>query len=75
VAADEFEDLRGAPHVGNAVRGVKHQAKFGFVVETGLDHGAVAGLKDVQGKVRAGKKNDVEWKERNAIWPHESQSR
>src|SRR5262249_36409468 len=73
VALDDIEDFGGAANTSDAVRKRKQHAEFGFVLQAGSYHLAVAGLENVQGKVRAGEQDDVQRKQRNAFWPHGSQ--
>ena len=70
VALDDVEDFRGAADARQTFGHGKQHAEFGFLREAIFDHGAVTRLKNVQGKLRAGKKDDVQRKKRNAFWPH-----
>src|SRR6266404_6314893 len=70
VTFNDFQNFGGAAGAGNSVREGEKHAEFGLVVEAIADHFAVARLENVQRKVSAGKKNDVQRKQRNAIRPH-----
>src|SRR6266850_6044995 len=59
VALDDVEDFRGAADARQTFGHGKKHAEFGFLREAIFDHDAVTRLKNVQGKLRAGKKDDV----------------
>src|SRR6476646_10316816 len=70
IAFDHFNNFRRAPYAYNALRECQENAELGFFLQAAADHFEIARLKDVQGKVCAGEKDDVQWKERNPIGPH-----
>ena len=74
VALDDVADFRGAADAGDALGKSEEHAEFGFFLEAVFDHLAVARLENVQGEFCAGKKDDVQRKERNAFRAHGSQS-
>jgi len=68
-------DFRGAADASQTLgQGEKH-AEIRFLREAIFHHGAVTRLKNVQGKLSAGKEDDVQRKKRNAFWPHGSQTK
>jgi hypothetical protein len=73
IAFDDLDDFGGTANVGNAIGRSQQHSEFGFLLQAVSNHGAIAGLENVQRKVSAGKKNDVQRKKRDAIWPHRSQ--
>ena len=75
VALDDVEDFRGAADARQTFGHGKQHAEFGFLREAIFHHGAVTRLKNVQGKIRPGKEDDVQRKKRNAFWPHGSQTK
>src|SRR4029077_9992686 len=74
IALNDLDDLRGAPHPNNTLGKRQENAKLRLFLQAAAHHFEIARLEDVQGKVRAGKKDDVQGKERNSIGPHCSSS-
>ena len=67
---DDFEDFGGATDADDAVLHGEEHAKGRLGIEAFADHAAIARFKNVQGKLFAGEKNDVQGEERYAIRPH-----
>src|SRR5580700_4100803 len=74
VALDDFDDLRSTAHASNALGERQENTKLGLLFQAPADHFKITRLEDVQRKVSAGEKDDVQWKERNTIGPHCSSS-
>src|SRR5580692_3585938 len=72
---DDFEDLRGTANADDTVLHGEEHAKGRLGIEAFANHTAVARLENVQGKLFAGEKNDVQGEERYAIRPHGLQGR
>src|ERR1700723_379260 len=70
VALNDFNNFRGAPYSSNAFGKRQKNAELGFFFQATVDHFEITRLEDVQGKVCAGEKNDVQRKERYSIGPH-----
>ena len=73
VTLHDSRDFRGAADARQTFGHGKQHTEFRFLREAIIGHGAVTRLKNVQGKLRAGEKDDVQRKKRNAFWPHGSQ--
>ena len=71
----DFDNFSGAAHVHDTFRMREQHAELRLIIEAPLDHLTVAWLENVQGKIRAGEKNDVQGKERNPFRPHRSQTK
>src|SRR5258708_25806399 len=70
-----LDNFRCASHVHDALREREQHAELRLIIETSPRHLTVAWFENVQRKVRAGEKNDVEGKERNPFRPHRSQTK
>src|SRR5208283_528002 len=73
IAFDDFQNLGGAANFGDAVIHGEQHSEGRAGVEAVAHHAAVAGLENVQGKLFAGEKYDVQRKERYAIGSHRYQ--
>jgi hypothetical protein len=67
---DDFQYLGCATNPRDAVVHGQEHAERRFGVEAFADHATVTRLENVQGKLFAGKKNDVEREQRYSIRPH-----
>src|SRR5579863_4057279 len=74
VALDDFDNLRGAAHACNSLRKRQQHAELALFFQAAFHHLKITRLEDVQGKVCAGEKYDVQWKERYTIRPHSANS-
>src|SRR5260370_27997371 len=70
VAFYDVENFGGATDSRDAFGQREKHAKLGFFFETVFHHFAVTRLENMQRKIRAGKEDDVERKQRNAVRPH-----
>src|SRR5580704_2363247 len=70
VALDNFNNFRGAAHACNSLRKRQQYAKLALFFQAAFHHLKITRLEDVQGKVCAGEKYDVQWEERYTIRPH-----
>jgi hypothetical protein len=59
MAVDDFDDLRRATYARDPIRERQENTEPGFFFQTAVDHFDITRLEDVQGKVRAGEKDDV----------------
>src|SRR5580704_11812375 len=59
VALHDFDDLRSAPYPGNPFGYRQQHAELRFFLQAAAYHFEITRLEDMQGKVRAGEKNDV----------------
>src|SRR5258708_36306973 len=74
VAFNDVENFGGAADSRHSLgKGEKH-AELGLFFQRVFHHFAVTWLENMQGKLRAGKEDDVQRKQRNAFRPHGSQS-
>src|SRR6267378_3848509 len=69
----DVENLGGAADSRDTLVKREKHAEFRLFFQTVFHHFAVTRLENVQRKFRAGKKDDVQRKQRNAIRPHGSQ--
>src|SRR5579859_714058 len=74
IALNDLDDLRGAAYPNNTLGKRQQNAKLGFFLQATIEHLQIARLEDVQGKVCAGEKNDVQGEERYPFRPHSSKS-
>src|SRR5580658_3296177 len=59
MALRDFNDLRCTAHPSNSFRERQENPELRFFLQTTVHHFEITRLEDVQGKVRAGEKNDV----------------
>ena len=74
MALNDFDNFRSAAYSSNAFRKRQENPKLGFFFQATVDHFEITRLEDMQRKVCAGEKNDVQWKERDTIRPHSAGS-
>ena len=67
VAFYDGADFRGAANASQTICQGKKHAKFRFLRHAVFHHGTVTGLKNVQRKLRAWKKDEVQREKRNAF--------
>jgi len=73
VTFDDFGDFSGAADSGDPFGKGEEHTELRLLFQVIFDHLAVSRLKNMQRHFRAGEKDDVQGKQRNAFRPHGSQ--
>src|SRR5467141_3273764 len=69
------QNFGGAADTRDSLVEGKEHAELGLFFQAAFHHGAVTRFEYVQGKLRAGKEDDVQRKQRNAFRPHGSHTK